>query len=164
MDFRTAMEGWASLGFTQTFIYTVDSGYTWQEIPTPGNAEINDIVFIDSTKGFAVGKDGVILKYEFKPNSVEMVFNNPESFFLYQNYPNPFNPETKLSFVIGHSSFVSLKVYDVLGKEVAVLVDEEKSRGEYEVQFNAAGLSSGIYYYRLTAGDYSSAKKMILMK
>jgi photosystem II stability/assembly factor-like uncharacterized protein len=96
MDFRTAMEGWASLGFTQTFIYTVDSGYTWQEIPTPGNAEINDIVFIDSTKGFAVGKDGVILKYEFKPNSVEMVFNNPESFFLYQNYPNPFNPETKL--------------------------------------------------------------------
>jgi hypothetical protein len=69
-----------------------------------------------------------------------------------------------LSFVIGHSSFVSLKVYDVLGKEVAVLVDEEKSRGEYEVQFNAAGLSSGIYYYRLTAGDYSSAKKMILMK
>lgn len=88
-----------------------------------------------------------------------------------QNYPNPFNPSTKLSFVIGHLSFVTLKVYDMLGREVATLVNEAKSAGEYEVEFDASGLSSGIYFYRIQvtpiggqAGNYSKTMNMTLLK
>jgi hypothetical protein len=85
-------------------------------------------------------------------------------FSLDQNYPNPFNPNTTLSFVIGHSSFVTLKVYDVLGNEVATLVDGEKPAGSYEVEFDASGLSSGMYFYKLQTGNFVETKKMLLLK
>jgi len=88
----------------------------------------------------------------------------PNSFFVYQNYPNPFNPNTALSFVIGQSSFVKLKIYDVLGNEVATLVNEEKPAGTYEVTWYAGDLPSGLYFYQLRAGDYVAAKKMLLIK
>ena len=100
--------------------------------------------------------------------------NKPFNFSLSQNYPNPFNPTTKIKFVIPQSAFVNLKVFDVLGREVATLVNEEKPAGSYEVEFSAQGgsasgengsnLSSGIYFYKLNAGKYSSVKKMILLK
>ncbi len=99
------------------------------------------------------------------------------NFELLQNYPNPFNPSTKIKFTIlltppssplserGETGgFVSLKVYDALGKEVALLVNEEKPAGDYEVKFNASQLSSGIYFYKLEAGNYSETRKMVLMK
>jgi hypothetical protein len=99
------------------------------------------------------------------------------NFKLEQNYPNPFNPSTKIKFTIptppissplvkGRSKegFVSLKVYDVLGNEIATLVNEELSAGEYEVEFNAASLSSGVYFYKLQAGEFVSLKKMVLLK
>ncbi|MCL5029360.1 MAG: T9SS type A sorting domain-containing protein [Bacteroidetes bacterium] len=85
-------------------------------------------------------------------------------FTLYQNYPNPFNPTTTLSFVIGHSSFVTLIVYDILGREVATLVNEEKRAGTYEATWNAEGLSSGVYFYQLKTGNYVETKKMILLR
>ena len=92
----------------------------------------------------------------------------PKDFFLFQNYPNPFNPSTKIKFVIPKSSFVNLKVYDVLGREVATLVNEEKHAGSYEVEFNPVSgirnLASGIYFYKLQVGSYSSTKKMIYLK
>jgi Secretion system C-terminal sorting domain len=88
----------------------------------------------------------------------------PAQFTLYQNYPNPFNPATNIRFQISKSGFVSLRVYDVLGKEVATLVNEYKPAGKYEIEFNASNLSSGVYYYRLTAGSNTSVKKMILLK
>jgi hypothetical protein len=90
--------------------------------------------------------------------------NIPYEFSLSQNYPNPFNPETKLSFVIGHSSLVSLKVYDVLGNEVATLLNEHKTAGKYKIQFDVKDLPSGIYFYRLVSGKYIQTKKMILIK
>jgi len=86
------------------------------------------------------------------------------SFQLFQNYPNPFNPTTTLSFVINQSSFITLKVYDVLGNEIAKLIDEEKPAGNYETSFNGSILSSGIYFYRLQAGSLAQAKSMILIK
>jgi hypothetical protein len=86
------------------------------------------------------------------------------NFVLEQNYPNPFNPSTKIRFQVPNSSFVNLKVYDVLGNEVATLVNEEKTTGSYEVNFNAKGLSSGIYFYQLKVGNLISTKKMVLMK
>ncbi len=87
-----------------------------------------------------------------------------EGFNLSQNYPNPFNPSTNISFSVGHPSFIKLKVYDVLGKEVASLLNEEKSPGKYTINFNAQNLSSGVYYYRITAGTYTETRKMVLMK
>ena len=90
--------------------------------------------------------------------------NNPKIFSLTQNYPNPFNPTTKISYQIPVTSFVSLKVYDILGKEVVTLVNEEKPAGNYEVEFDGSGLSSGIYFYKLNTENYTSVKKMILVK
>jgi hypothetical protein len=95
--------------------------------------------------------------------SVEEEFT-PEEFLLSQNYPNPFNPTTRIQYQVSSISQVSLKVYDILGNEVATLVNEEKPAGSYEVEFNAAGLSSGIYFYKLNAGSFVQTKKMILLK
>jgi len=85
-------------------------------------------------------------------------------FYLEQNYPNPFNPSTTIRYAIPEASFASIKVYDVLGNEVVTLVNEEKSVGSYEVNFNSNGLSSGIYFYTINAGSFVETKKMILMK
>jgi len=88
----------------------------------------------------------------------------PVSYSLSQNYPNPFNPSTSISFEIPQSGFVKLVVYDMLGKEVATLLNEEKTAGAYEVNFNVRNLASGIYFYTINAGNFTSTKKMILMK
>ena len=85
-------------------------------------------------------------------------------FNVSQNYPNPFNPSTKIKYSLNQYGYVSLKVYDVLGKEVATLVNEDKSVGNYEVSFNASNLASGIYYYQFRAGEFVETKKMILLK
>ncbi|RPI17436.1 MAG: T9SS C-terminal target domain-containing protein, partial [Ignavibacteriae bacterium] len=93
----------------------------------------------------------------------------PNQYKLYQNFPNPFNPTTKIKFdvpteVKGQKSEVRLVIYDILGKEIAVLVNELSNPGTYEIEWNAANYPSGIYYYKITAGDYSETKKMILIK
>jgi hypothetical protein len=88
----------------------------------------------------------------------------PISFNLYQNYPNPFNPSTKISWQSAVSSHQILKVYDVLGNEVATLVDEYKTAGSYDINFNVIGLSSGIYFYKLQVGGSVETKKMILLR
>ena len=98
--------------------------------------------------------------------------NIPKEFSLAQNYPNPFNPSTKINYTIPsviaseekQSQMVSLKVYGVLGNEVANLVNEEQREGNYEVDFNAVGLSSGIYFYKLQSGNFVQTKKMLLLK
>ena len=94
----------------------------------------------------------------------EYEFTSPNAFSLFQNYPNPFNPMTKIKYQIPELSFVTLKVYDVLGNEVITLVSEEKPIGNYEVEFDATVLPSGIYFYRLQAGSFVETKKMVLMK
>jgi hypothetical protein len=83
---------------------------------------------------------------------------------LGQNFPNPFNPETKISYTIRESGLVQLKVYDVLGKEVLALVNENKEAGNYSVNFDASQLPSGVYIYRIQSGEFISSKKMILLK
>ncbi|HSW53720.1 MAG TPA: T9SS type A sorting domain-containing protein [Ignavibacteriaceae bacterium] len=122
---------------------------------------------------------GVLYDSNFDTTSVVSVEeiqsgNIPEEYFLSQNYPNPFNPSTKIEFRIVDFGFVTLKVYDILGNEVATLVNEEKAPGSYEVEFSAKGgsasggnaynLPSGVYIYSLRAGSFSQTKKMILMK
>ncbi len=88
----------------------------------------------------------------------------PEKFELSQNYPNPFNPVTKINFSIPKQSHVTLKVYDVLGKEIATLVNEVKTSGTYNIDFNASNFSSGVYFYKIEAGEFSDIKRMMLIK
>jgi hypothetical protein len=88
----------------------------------------------------------------------------PSEFRLFQNHPNPFNPTTKIKYQIPKQSFVTLKVYDVLGNEIVTLVNEEKSAGEYEINFKANELPSGIYFYKLTAHNFTKIRKMLLIK
>ena len=88
----------------------------------------------------------------------------PASFKVFQNYPNPFNPTTKIKYEIPKTSFVIIKVYNVLGKQVAALVNEEKSAGNYEINFDASELASGIYFYCINAGSFTDTKKMILLR
>jgi len=96
--------------------------------------------------------------------SVREVGGLPDGFALEQNYPNPFNPTTNIRYSIPNSSFVTLKVYDMLGKEVATLMDGEQTAGSYVADFDAAALANGVYVYRLQAGSFSSAKKMVVLK
>ncbi len=103
--------------------------------------------------------------YNETPTSVETIHsNNPIRFELKQNYPNPFNPTTKIKYQLPDAGFVTLKVYDVLGNEIATLVNEEKQTGTYEITWYAENLPSGIYFYRLQAGSFILTKKMVLMK
>ena len=93
-----------------------------------------------------------------------MEVSAPIDYSLSQNYPNPFNPSTTISYSIPNDGNVTLKVYDVLGNEVASLVDEQKQSGSFDVNFNASALSSGVYYYQIKAGEFTSTKKLVLMK
>ena len=97
-------------------------------------------------------------------NVEEYIPEIPEDFFLYSNYPNPFNSSTKIKYQIPFQSTVSLKVYDILGNEIATLVNEVEPAGKYEVGFTENNLPSGIYFYTLQAGNYTQTKKMILLK
>lgn len=104
-------------------------------------------------------------------NIIEVDFSLPIEFLLEQNYPNPFNPTTKIKYSIpsvisteGGNLNVVLKVYDILGKQIASLVNEEKPAGNYEINFNAVGLSSGVYFYKLQTGSFTETKKMILLR
>ena len=88
----------------------------------------------------------------------------PRSFQLEQNYPNPFNPSTTISYQLSEVSIVKLNVYDILGRQVATLVNGRQNAGNYNVTFNASNLSTGVYFYKLQAGTYSDTKKLMLIK
>lgn len=90
--------------------------------------------------------------------------NVPHTFALHQNYPNPFNPATIITFALGRQSPVSLKVFDMLGREVAELVNEQLSAGAYSTEWKATGFASGVYYYQLRAGDFVQTKKLVLLR
>jgi hypothetical protein len=88
----------------------------------------------------------------------------PNYYALEQNYPNPFNPATKITYALPKAGDVELKIYDVLGREVATLVNEVKQAGIYTVEFNASNFASGIYFYTMKSGDFNAVKKMVLVK
>lgn len=162
IDFRTYNEGWSASGYK--FLLTTNRGETWSEFETPDGTVVYDLQFSDSRTGYAVGENGVILKIDPTLVGVEDYVETPDGFILHQNYPNPFNPTTKIQFQISDRGFVDLKVFDILGNEVATLVNEEKSAGEYEVEFNAKGLSNGIYFYQLKTNKTVQTKKMVYLK
>jgi hypothetical protein len=107
--------------------------------------------------------DITVLGYHSEPSNVEEQ-SLPYPFALKQNYPNPFNPSTQIGFSIPENSNVNLSVYDILGKNIAVIVNQHLEKGTHTVNFNARQLSTGIYFYRLTAGSYSAVKRMTILK
>jgi len=167
--FLNQNEGWIA-GNGGTILHSTDGGTTWSAQTSGTTAMLRDVFFTSTTNGYAVGNNGTILHYT-QLTDVEEQPTQPTEFKLEQNYPNPFNPATSIQYTIGSSQVVQLKVYDVLGNEVATLVDEEKPAGSYEVEFNSArhsreggNLTSGVYFYQLKAGNCLETKKMILMK
>jgi photosystem II stability/assembly factor-like uncharacterized protein len=147
-------------GTNWTVFNTYNSGLPYNQV--------NSIVidgrgnkWIGTGGGLAVyNQGGIITSVQGK----HIISPIPSQFELEQNYPNPFNPTTAIRYSTSKLSFVSIKVYDVLGKVITTLVNEEKPAGNYEVEFNASNLSSGVYFYRLQAGSYVEIKKMMLMK
>jgi hypothetical protein len=169
-----------AVGSQGTILKTYNAGSDWQQQISGTTLKLNKVHFKDFDFGFIVGENGIILRTSTGGEPVTSVERNdkfPQDFVLYQNYPNPFNPSTKIKFIIPNdiasvakqSQLVTLKVFDVLGNEIATLVNEELVAGEYEVTFNVGtsrdlSLSSGIYFYKLQAGSFVETKKMILMK
>lgn len=94
----------------------------------------------------------------------ELIGLRPEDFALYSNYPNPFNPSTKIRYAISQTAFTSIKVYSIVGEEVATLINELKTPGIYEINFDGTELTSGTYFYKLESGNFSQTKKMIILK
>ena len=119
---------------------------------------------LDAFVGNELGLSNKIYFNETNASAVDENHFVPHTPLLNQNYPNPFNPTTKISYQIPEPRFVLLKVFDVLGNEIATIVNEEKAPGEYEVEFNASKYSSGIYFYKLQTGNYSMIKKMVILK
>lgn len=142
-------------------------------IPSQSFVNLNPNDSIAVFYAFAIGENeneiiAAISEAQTKYSTVLNVDNKiseiPTGYSLEQNYPNPFNPNTKIQFSVNKAQSVSLKVFDVLGNEIATLVNEELTPGIYEYNFDASNLSSGVYYYKLQSGNYSETKKMILMR
>ncbi len=151
---------------TQGSVYkSVDGGYTWMSQSTQTTRTISAVHFLNEMRGFAVGDSGLIL-YTSNGGSKAVGVQKatpPMEFRLDQNYPNPFNPQTSISYKIPASCFVSLRLYDLLGRQVRTLVEEQQGPGPHTISFNAIGLSAGTYIYRLQVGRYVAAKKLVLI-
>ena len=153
-----ATSGWTQ--FTVPIIYSPGS-------PVPDNT----IIFIAIADTAGAGETGTIGSMGYvdyltfsDPTDVQLIDGLPEGYTLSQNYPNPFNPSTKIEYSIPEESFVELKVYDVLGNEVATLVNEDQSAGVYRTDFSGSELVSGLYIARITAGNFTNTIKMSLLK
>ena len=163
------------VGSGGTILRSMDGGNTWNSQFSGTYNELAGVCFTDCLHGWIVGDNSTIfhttnggITYINEEKTIDEI---PKDFFLFQNYPNPFNPTTTIKYsipeqTVGNENFRSVRliVYDVLGKEVATLVNEEKPAGTYKVTWNAANLPSGVYFYQLRAGSYSATKKLLLLK
>ena len=155
------------VGEVGTILRTTNGGATWMLQSSGTNAWLGAISFTDANTGTAVGGYGTILRtttggtvwVREEPHGLK-----PRKFMLSQNYPNPFNPSTIIRYQLPVASYVTLKIYNVLGQEVATLVHEEMKPGRYEVTWAGSGFASGVYFYRLQAGSYTETKKLVLMR
>ncbi|MCP5061990.1 MAG: T9SS type A sorting domain-containing protein [Ignavibacteriae bacterium] len=157
---------------TQRFTYVFDSnenmtlglyeywdGINW--VPLSGDGDID---FYDSFGRYYSFWCNEVKVYYSTITDVDNIFISSTNYSLSQNYPNPFNPTTTISYSIPELSNITLKVFDVLGKEIITLVSEQKLKGNYKIEFNASQLPSGTYFYRLQSGNFLETKKLILVK
>jgi Secretion system C-terminal sorting domain len=153
-DFSGDVKADSTLTDTKLALYKglgADSTYYWR-VTAFNNAGNQSVASVDSFK------TSIATGIEDLTNTIPSVYK------IYQNYPNPFNPTTTIKYSVPNSSFVTIKVYDILGRMVKSLVNEQKVAGNYSVQFNGSNFASGIYFYRMQAGDFVQTKKLILMK
>jgi hypothetical protein len=149
------------LGFVESHS---NGRYIFENIPA-GNFEIVANKLGYSTRAQNIQIENTLDSVNFALNQVLAVGNIiPDKYYLYQNFPNPFNPVTNIKFDISNSSFVTLKVYNVLGKTVATLLNENKSAGSYEIYFDATTLTSGVYFYKLETESFAETKRMVVLK
>jgi uncharacterized delta-60 repeat protein len=153
--------------------FNADGSFDWDYVYDENVSSKAVGIWIDNSGFVYAGGEGespngnhdlMVVKLNSTTGVEEEYENSLKSFRLEQNYPNPFNPTTNFEFRIASFGFVSLKVFDVLGKEVATLVNEEKPAGNYKIAFDASGLSSGVYFYKLQSGNFVESKKMILLR
>jgi len=154
---------------------TTNGGISWDSLTTGTNKDLQAVYFLNENFGTSVGFDGVIIHTD---SGGVITSNNfydeeiPDKFFLSQNYPNPFNPTTSIIYYINEISFIDFKVYDVLGNETAVLINEKQEPGTHKVEFNGNDLPSGIYFYKIIVtnlsderkNEFSQVRKMLLVK
>ncbi len=158
------IEGKFYVAYSGGLYLTEDNGKHFQKIYSGevtkiwSDNKIPATMYFNSDKGLLSFTDTFVVGISNRPKTIE------NKFHLYQNYPNPFNPLTKITYSIPANSHVTLKIYNILGKEIATLVNKQQVAGNHHVTFNAYGLPSGIYFYKLTAGSFTDVKKMILMK
>ena len=169
IDFINQKEGWAPLGPMGKFVYSLDTGMTWDEVSTPDSLAIFKVVFPDSLHGYAIGNNGSFLK--FTPSTtvdIEEVTIRTKDIIVNQNYPNPFNQTTRIKINVSYNSNLNhnarLIVYDINGMELISLIPVRISDVSYEVVFNALNYPNGVYYFRLEDGDiYSKTNRMLLI-
>jgi len=164
VSFVDENNGWA---VGESILGTSNGGEEWYHQFNGFLLNLASASFVSDTVGWVTGRYGTILKTTNGGIIVEVENNYPKpptNILLSQNYPNPFNPVTSLQYTVGSRQFVTIKIYDLLGRKIATLINEEKPAGEYKVEFNAANLPSGIYFYRIQAGSYSETRKMVLLK
>lgn len=170
LSFRTAYEGWAPLGFAGTYMFTTDTGRTWTDSFTPDTSALYDLMFTDSLTGYAVGQSGTILKYDLSVVGVrESAPFVPTSTILMQNYPNPFNPLTIINYQLSMDNDVTLKIYDLLGREVATLLEQNVQAGLHQAQWDGTDVAgnpvgSGLYFYRLEARPSDGGPPMMVVR
>ncbi len=164
IDFRNEIEGWSAAGFK--FLVTTDGGDSWSEKETPDSSVVYDVKFINERKGFACGQNGVLLKYIYDPNSIEEKdFSNKYDYQLFQNYPNPFNLSTVISWQSPVGSWQTIKLYDIMGREIETIASGYYEAGYHSKLFIVnSSLTSGIYFYQLRAEDFIQTRKLILLK
>ena len=151
----------------QSEIYcSLDGGRNWKKLEYDLPGYFNSIELTKDNYLFAFGDNGKILatnKLPFVYTTTSPV-NDINAFRLLQNYPNPFNPSTKIEYSILQSENVTIKIYNVLGRQIKTFVNEEKPAGDYIVEFNGNNLPSGVYFYQIQAGNFIETKKMLLIK
>jgi photosystem II stability/assembly factor-like uncharacterized protein len=165
--FRTDKEVWMPLSFAQSWAVSLDTGsYTkpWVSIPAPDSTAVYSAVFKSPTFGFAFGSYGAILKYNTSVIGITPGTVIAKNFSLGQNYPNPFNPVTKINYYLPKGEYVKITIYDLLGKVVKVYPEGFRPEGNNNFTFTSIGLASGVYIYKLQAGDFSESKKMVIVK
>lgn len=162
-------DAWVGTGFCGQYsgngLYKFDgtnwTNYVSNSSTYPGNC-VNEIA-LDKNNNLWVAGANVLTKIDFNPTAVESE-NLPAAYQLSQNFPNPFNPSTSINYSIKEAGLVTLKIYDVLGRETQMLVNEIKNPGSYSVKFDASKLSSGVYYYKMISNNFVDIKKMMLVK
>ncbi|MDD5362883.1 MAG: YCF48-related protein [Ignavibacteria bacterium] len=156
-------------GNTNRLYKSTNSGFSWRrENTVTSNEQFEAIKFVNDTVGWVAATTGVILHTTKGGQPVVNISQNgneiPKGYRLNQNYPNPFNPTTNISYDIPKDGFVSLKIYDATGREIKTLVNGFINAGRYVMGFNGGSLSSGVYFYRIIAGNYIETKRMVLIK